>query len=334
MNKINRYLFLHFIGSFSSLFSTLFLIMSIIFFIQIARITSIISINLYELLKLYIFMLPRILIFTTPIAFFSALTIALFRLSKENESIVIFTFGYSPKKISIFFFKIATFLSIILLFISIIMMPLAENLKDNFIEYKKTQATINLKSSELGQKFGEWLLYIQDQEKLKNNTIYKNLVLYSPNSENQRLILAKSGEFKSANSVFEMILNDGKIYTISNTLHVTLFNKMTIRTKPSENLNDPKSILDYWRNAQKNISIYTLVSLFPLASVLFAISFGIVTYRYEKGFVYVGIFAVLFGYFTSMMLLAKYPKIAIPSVFLIFFLASIYYFKNKILKKY
>ena len=70
MNKINRYLLSSFISSFASLFSVLFLIMSIVFFIQIAKITSFIEINSSELFKLYLFMLPRILIFTTPIAFF------------------------------------------------------------------------------------------------------------------------------------------------------------------------------------------------------------------------------------------------------------------------
>ena len=84
----------------------------------------------------------------------------------------------------------------------------------------------------------------------------------------------------------------------------------------------------------KDLSIYTLVALFPLASVLFAISLGIVTYRYEKGFVYVGVFGVLFVYFASIMLLAKKPLIAIPVVFSLFFITSLFAFYQKISKKY
>lgn len=104
MYRAEKYLFSNFLSTFASLFSTLFLIMSIIFFLQIARITSFVEINLYELTKLYLFMLPRILIFTIPISFFVALAMSLFRLSKENETIVLFTLGYSSEKNSAIFF--------------------------------------------------------------------------------------------------------------------------------------------------------------------------------------------------------------------------------------
>ncbi len=342
MNKINRYLLSNFISSFASLFSVLFLIMSIVFFIQIAKITSFIEINSSELFKLYLFMLPRILIFTTPIAFFVALAVSLFRLSRENESIVIFTFGYPSKKIARFFLFLSTILSIILLFTSLIMMPYAENLKDNFVDYKKTQATLNLKSSELGQKFGEWLIFIQSDEKLDKNTIYNDLIMYTPKKtdEKEKIILAKKGEFKSEDSVFKMILSNGLIYTVDKNIHITSFKNMIIRSNPTGQIRDANSVINYWMSAKtnkkraKDLSIYTLVSLFPLASVLFAISLGIVTYRYEKGFVYVGVFGVLFIYFASIMLLAKKPFIAIPVVFSLFFITSLFAFYQKISKKY
>lgn len=90
MDRTARYLFSNFLSTFASLFATLFLIMSIVFFIQIARITSYIEITFLELFKLYMFMLPRVLLFTLPIAFFSSLALMFFRLSRENESIVLF----------------------------------------------------------------------------------------------------------------------------------------------------------------------------------------------------------------------------------------------------
>ena len=64
MDRTARYLFSNFLSTFASLFATLFLIMSIVFFIQIARITSYIEITFLELFKLYMFMLPRVLLFT------------------------------------------------------------------------------------------------------------------------------------------------------------------------------------------------------------------------------------------------------------------------------
>ncbi|NLK67278.1 MAG: YjgP/YjgQ family permease [Campylobacteraceae bacterium] len=342
MNRINRYLLSNFVSSFASLFTVLFAIISIVFFIKIAKITSFIQINSVELLKLYLFMLPRVLIFTAPIAYFVALGTSLFRLSRENESTVIFTFGYPSKKIGSFFLKISFLISSFMLFISIIMMPYADNLKDNFVDYKKTQATLNLKSSEFGQRFGEWLIYIEDDVREGENTIYKDLILYSPKTKNtdERVILAKSGVFRSVDSVFEMKLKDGVVYTIDKSVHITNFESMTIRSKPKDSVIRANTVYDYWAEAKtsdkrkKDLTIYALVSLFPLATTLFAVSFGIVTYRYEKGFIYFGLFGVLFLYFASIMLLSKQPFIAIPSIFSAFFILSIFYFYKKIIKKY
>lgn len=343
MNRVSRYLFSNFITTFASLFSTLFLIMSIVFFLQIARITSFIEINFDELFKLYLFMLPRILIFTTPIAFFVAVAMSLFRLSKENETIVIFTLGYPTKKIRRFFLFIASILSIFLLFISLYMMPRAEVLKDNFIEYKKTKATLNIKASEFGQKFSDWLVFIEKQHTENNNTVYDNLVLYYPQKDgkDERIILAKSAMLKNLNTRFEMQLLDGKSYTMmKDKWHVTEFKNMTIRTGIKNEIKYVKNVKEYWQymktsdKRRKDFSTYVLISLFPLATVLFAISFGVVTYRYEKGVIYAGIFGILFTYFALIMILAKKPIIAIPSVFFLFLITSYIYYGIKIARKY
>lgn len=340
MNRVNRYLFSNFTSSFVSLFSVLFLIVSIVFFIRISHITAYIEINATELLKLYLFMLPRVLIFTGPIAFFVSLSISFFRLSKDNESTVIFTFGHSPVKISNFFLSVSSVFSIISLFIGLVLMPYAENLRDNFTEYKKTQATLNLQASEFGQRMDEWLIYIEDDDKSSGNTIYKNLILYNPTKEDERVILAKEGEFKSEGGIYVMSLKDGLIYTLKDEIHITKFSQMDIKSKENSQISGVNSILDYWSEiktsskARQNLSIYTLVALFPFATTLFALSFGIVTYRYEKGFIYVGIFTVILAYFAAIMLLGNMPFVAIPVIFGTTFIISNIFYYYKILRKY
>jgi len=344
MDKVTRYLFTNFISSFASLFSTLFIIMSIVFFIQIARITSIIEINFIELCKLYLFMLPRILIFTLPIAFFVALGTSFYALSKENESIVIFTLGYNPKRIALFFLSGAVILSAVLLFVSLVMMPITEDLKDNFVDYKRTKATLNIKSNKFGQKFSDWLVFIDDHEIKDGRTLYKNILLYHPSKKNgdkERIVIAEEAEFKNLNSYFELSLNEGQSYIADDEdWHVTQFESMNIRTMQRDKIRESGGIIAYWEHAKeskkrlKDFTIYVLVSLFPLATTLFALSFGIVTYRYEKGILYFGIFGVLFAYFASIMLFASHPKFAIPIIALLFFLASKAYFRYKIMRKY
>lgn len=339
MSKVNRYILLNFLTTFASLFSTLFLIMSIVFFIQIARVTSYIEITFFELIKLYLFMLPRVLLFVVPIAFFVALTMSFFRLSKENESIVIFTLGLSPTHISRFFLALSALLSALLLVVAIVLIPKAAQLNTNFIDYKKTIAKLNLKGGEFGQKFSDWMVYINGEISDKNGTTYKDITMY--NSNTNRLILANTAKISNENGVIELALNDGKFYDLKdNVYHKGSFSSMKIRTEQEGTISQTNGILAYWQEAKtnqkrkKDLSTYALVALFPLASTLFAFSFGIVTYRYDKGIVYVGTFGVLFGYFSLIMLLGAKPTIAIPAVFLAFFGVSALYFKAKILNKY
>ena len=342
MSRVNKYLLFNFLGTFASLFSTLFLIMSIVFFIQIARITSYIEISFGELFKLYSFMLPRVLLFVVPIAFFVSLAMTLFRLSKENESIVIFTLGGSPNKIARFFLAFSALLSAALLVVAIVMIPIAAQLNANFIDYKKTVAKLNLKPTQFGQKFSDWMVYVGSESEDKNGTIYKNVVMFNPYvEETQRLIIAKNAKIINVGQSVELSLNEGKMYDIRDEIyHQSNFKSMKIRTAQSEEISDVGSIKEYWMDAassdkrRKDLSTYVLVALFPLVSTLFAISLGIVTYRYEKGMVYVGTFGVLFGYFTLIMLFSSKPALAIPLIFFVFLLAGVLLYKAKITRRY
>lgn len=342
MSRVNKYLLFNFLGTFASLFSTLFLIMSIVFFIQIARITSYIEISFGELFKLYSFMLPRVLLFVVPIAFFVSLAMTLFRLSKENESIVIFTLGGSPNKIARFFLAFSAILSAALLVIAIVMIPIAAQLNANFIDYKKTVAKLNLKPTQFGQKFSDWMVYVGSEMEDSNGTTYKDIVMFNPFvKDSQRLITAKNAKITNVNQSIELSLNEGKMYDIKDEIyHQSNFKSMKIRTTQNEEISDVGSIKEYWMEAsssnkrKKDFSTYVLVALFPLASTLFAISLGIVTYRYEKGMVYVGTFGVLFGYFTLIMLFSSKPALAIPLIFFVFLIAGALLYKAKITRRY
>lgn len=342
MSRVNKYLLFNFLGTFASLFSTLFLIMSIVFFIQIARITSYIEISFGELFKLYSFMLPRVLLFVVPIAFFVSLAMTLFRLSKENESIVIFTLGGSPNKIARFFLAFSALLSAALLIVAIVMIPIAAQLNANFIDYKKTVAKLNLKPTQFGQKFSDWMVYVGSESEDKNGTTYKDIVMFNPFvKDSQRLITARNAKIINVGQSVELSLNEGKMYDIRDEIyHQSNFKSMKIRTAQSEEISNVGSIKEYWMDAassdkrRKDLSTYVLVALFPLASTLFAISLGIVTYRYEKGMVYVGTFGVLFGYFTLIMLFSSKPALAIPLIFFVFLLAGVLLYRAKITRRY
>ena len=93
MSRVNKYLLFNFLGTFASLFSTLFFDHVDVFFIQIASYHFIHRDQLWQLFKLYSFYAPTRAALCRAYRVFVSLAMTLFRLSKENESIVIFTLG-------------------------------------------------------------------------------------------------------------------------------------------------------------------------------------------------------------------------------------------------
>lgn len=312
-----------------------------IFFIQLAKLTSDIEISFLDLLQLYAFMIPRIIIFTFPVSFFIALTLCLYRLSRENESIVFFTLGISPKFIASFCLKLSAFASLCMLIVSWVFIPIAFNLQENFIDYKKSQINFNLKTGQFGQKFSSWFIFISSQE---NNT-YKDIVMYHPQNskdELEQFVIAKLARLENHNNSLVLRLENGKIYNFENNQSVVLgeFKDMIVNTAFNARSFTHKPFYLYFEDINsddkkaKEFVIYTLIALFPLASTLFALSFGIVTYRYEKGFAYFGIFVVIALYFGVLSAFYKPPLLATLLIFSLCFGFSILYFKAKILNRY
>lgn len=338
MNRVSNYLLSQFISVFASLFFTLFFITSIVYFIQIARITSVIQITFFELTKLYLFLLPKILIFTLPVTFFIALTVMLFKLSRENETIVLFTLGYSSKKIAKFFTIISLMLSIFLSINVLVLMPLSTALQSNFIQYKRAEAKFNIRASEFGQKFSDWLVFVNDSGPDR----YKDIVMYSKDNNKDSIIASTEAKIVNDEGEIRLELSTGKAYDVySKSINQLDFNTMIIRSIIDDNVAEVGNFKDYWidifsnQKKGKDFTFYLLLALFPLSSVLFALSFGIVTYRYQRGGIYIGISTIIITYFTATFLASSfYPVYSLAFVFLLFSIISIIYFKNKILNHF
>jgi len=341
MGRVNHYLLKHFSSLFSSLFFTLFFITSVVFFIKIASITSVIKINFYELGLLYIFLLPNILIYTLPITFFIALCISLFNLSKENETIVLFTLGYKPQKISRFFVVVASILSLLLVINILVLIPTAKQLNANFIDHKRAEAKFNIKATEFGQKFADWLVFI-DEKNEKND--YSGIVMYQESSSKntEKIITAKNANINNLNATLKLELNNGKAFELSEKMIEQVdFQKMYLTEIQKDQTSRVVDILTYWEQAFKDkkraydLAFFLLIALFPIATVLFAISIGTVTYRYEKGGIYISMIIVIFSYLVPGVLLVQYANLpAVAFIVLASIITSYIYYRKKILLRY
>ncbi|WP_458701446.1 LptF/LptG family permease [Sulfurospirillum sp. 1307] len=341
MNRVNNYLLKQFSSIFSSLFFTLFFITSIIFFIKIANITSVIKITFVELGILYLYLIPNILIYTLPVTFFIAVCISLFNLSKENEIIVLFTLSHSPRKIAKLFTTVSFILTTLLIINIIVLIPTAKQLNANFIDYKKVEAKFNIKATEFGQKFSNWLVYINKSDK---KGTYDSVVMYQADKKNdpEKLITAKKANIKNKKGILQLELDDGRAFQIEKDKIEQLdFKKMYLYNETREYVSEVKSIKDYWLAALKypkrayDLAFFLLIALFPLATALFAVSIGIVTYRYEKKGIYPSMALVIMAYMIPGFIMIKYWNlIGLIILFSSFMTLSYLYYKRKILTRY
>ncbi len=341
MNRANSYLFSSFITLFSSLFFILFSIISVIFFIKIAKITSVIQINFLELITLYIYLIPKLLLYTMPVAFFVSLCISLFNLSKENELIVLFTLGYSPKKISNFFLLLASLFSILMVINIIVLIPLSKQLNKNFIEYKKVQAKFNIQESKFGQKFSNWFVYV---DKANKKQTYKNVTLYQKKTSKNaaKLVLSKKAYIEKKDGTLRLTLENGRVFEINkNKLGQVDFKKMYINSKNRDKIGYIQTIRDYWTLSLKDkkrahdFAFYMLIALFPLISVYFAIGLSTVTSRYSSNGIYFYIFLYTLIYFSLATFLTKAtPFISIFLVSLITIIASYAIYRKRVSTKF
>ncbi len=341
MTKVSKYLLGCFFQSFLSLFFTLFFLVTVITFIRISKFTSLFSISFFDLFEMYLYLLPEITTYILPVTFFIALTMAIYKMSKDNESIVLFAMGLSPKKISRVFFYLSLLISSLLLVNALFFIPISKQLGKNFVEYKKIEAKVNIKSSEFGQKFDTWSVFVQG---LHDRDNYKDIVLYERDEQNgnDTFIIAYGANIDKNSSRLELNLKEGSVYSLKlDELKQIDYEKLKITYTPDTKEVKTDTIFEYWNEAltsksrARDLSLAISVALFPLISYLFAISFGIANLRGESPNVYLNMFLVIIiFYLLTYQVATKIPFVGTAAVLIIFYALSHILFHKKILARY
>ncbi|MBU0721682.1 LptF/LptG family permease [bacterium] len=339
MNRLQKYIIDNLSLLFLSIFLPLFAIASVIFLIKLATYTAVIQLTIWEMTKLYFFILPEILFYTLPVTFFIAATLTLFRLSTDNEIIVLFSLGIHPKFIIKTMLKPALLLSTLLAFNFFILFPHATVLSSNFVSYKKSEAKFNLSASEFGHSFGDWLLYVG-----KNNAdgSYADVFLFNKNKKEEILIGAKRAEVINDSGILRLKLTDGEGYSYSKEKFSQInFETMYINDTMTTSLTTYKTPLQYWlSNERKESKTHmfitdTLLSLFPLLSLFLAASIGIVHVRHQKGRIYLYLFLSIIAFYGATLGLQKFLVFyTIPIVAITWLIGSYYIYKKTIVARF
>ncbi|WP_198305947.1 LptF/LptG family permease [Arcobacter vandammei] len=335
--RLNNYLHSQLAISFFPIFLGLFFITSMVFLVKIASLTSIITMNFFELFKLFSYSIPQIIFYTLPITFFISLAITLSKLSSEYELTVITSFGLNPERVLRIFFPITFILTILLLVISVALIPKTKYLSKQFIEIKKKESNFNIKESEFGQKFGDWLIYIDSKE----NNKFKNLKLFQAEKDKDQFVISKEAELNNEKGFLSFRLDDGVVYIMDNKeLNQIEYDKLYINDSLADTKADNfTNTYDYWISNFKNnkdiddFTFFILTSIFPLISLFFVITFGYFNPRYEKNktvaysILTVVIYYVLMKYIADRLLL--HALYIIPLVWLV----SSYVLYSRTIKK-
>ena len=337
--RLQKYLLNNFSSLFLSIFLPLFAIASVIFLIKLAAYTAIIQITVWEMTKLYIFILPQILFYTLPITFFIAATLSLFKLSNDNEIIVLFALGIHPFSLVKTFFLPALLLSGVLFFNFLIIDPHTTVLSKNFISYKKSEAKFNLSASEFGNSFGEWLLYLG---KKNSNGSFGDVFLFNKNQKEEILIAAKEANVINDSGILRLKLKDGEGYSYSKEKFSQInFKTMYINDTMKTDLMHYKKPLEYWLSKEgygrkKHLFIRnTLMSLFPIVSLFFIVSFGVVQVRHQKSKIYLFMFLTILLYYASLLSVEKYLGFyTIGAIFFGWLALGYLYYRQTIVRKF
>lgn len=339
MHRLKKYIISNLSILFISIFLPLFSIASVIFLIKLATYTAIIQLSLWEMSKLYFFILPEILFYTLPVTFFIAAVLSLFKLSNDNEVVVIFSLGIQPKFILKTLFVPAILLSALLLFNFLVLFPHTTVLSSNFVSYKKSEAQFNLSASEFGHSFGDWLLYLG---KANPDGTFGDVFLFNKNKKEEILIGANNAEVINDSGMLRLKLTNGEGYSYSKkTFSQINFETMYINDNLKTDLTKYRTPLDYWlsderKESKKHMLITdTLLSLFPVLSLFLVASIGIVHVRHQKARVYLYLFLGVLIYYGATLGLQKiFGYYTIPLVAFIWLSVTYYIYRKTIVARF
>ncbi|SHO80589.1 Predicted permease YjgP/YjgQ family [hydrothermal vent metagenome] len=338
MGKIRWYILSNFFKTFLSLFIPLFLIISLVYVVKIATLTTEIEISFSELIEIFSYFIPIILFYTMPISFMASVSSMFFRLSSDNELVALFSLGIRSSYIIKIIAYLATLLSIFLLFLSIFIVPQSKSMFASFKETKLSQARVNIVPNQLGQKFGNFYIYIKSKE----NKLLTDVVIFNASKQGEQIFIAPKGEIRDNNGLFSLLLNSGRGYTYNdNRLKEIDYESMEIFDYINYKNISFSNALDYWSQAQHSNNIrgrllfFIFTSLMPILSLYIIVSFSIINSRYQKNRLFLVIFSVSIIYYLTAILIKQNANetLFILSI-LISIILSFYLFRRKIASFY
>jgi len=318
MVNVKGYISSNFTKGFLTIFLPFFLIISLVFLVKISALTSQIQISFAELLKLYSYYVPDIIFYTLPLSFIAALANVLLKLSQDNELIALYALGLKANKVLRSLLLLGLLFSLLLVAISFLAMPLSKQLNKEFINSKKSEAKLNIVAGKLGQKFGDYYIYVKENKK----ELFQDIVIYNrTKKDEEQFFSSKEGKLNKTNGITSLLLNDGYGYTYTeNKLQQAKYKSLEVYdTSKNKNFHF-EDIVAHWSKATTNIKMlhrvlfFIFVSLIPLLSVYLVAAFTMINPRYQANRSFLVIFLTTLGLYMTASSLEKWGTFTILGV--------------------
>ena len=337
MVNVRGYISSNFTKSFLTIFLPFFIIISLVFLVRISALTAKIQIDVGELILLYSYSIPEIIFYTLPLSFIAALANVLVNLSQANELIALYALGLKSKKILSSLLLLGLLFSLLLTSISLLAMPLSKQFYKAFKEEKRSEAKLNIVAGELGQKFGNYYMYVKE----KTDDTFHDIVIYNrTNKTDEQFFSSQTGQLNHNENVTSLLLHKGYGYTYAETkLQQAEYQTLEVFDNSPKKGFQFKSIISYWSDAQNNQKImhrmlfFIFISLIPLLSVYLVASFTMINPRYQPNRSFIVIFITTLLFYTIASSLQKWgtPLLLIISVIIVAILGQ-WLFKKRVAK--
>ena len=337
MVSVKKFISSNFTKTFLTIFLPIFLIISLIYLVKISSLTSKIQLSFGEIFQLYSYSIPDIIFYTLPVSFIIALANVLLKLSQSNELIALYALGMNSHKILRSFLLLGILFSLLLATISFLGMPLSKQLLKEFKSSKKAEAKLNIVAGKLGQKFGNYYIYVKENKK----DTFKDVVIYNrTKKDEEQFFSSQEGKVNKVNNITSLLLRDGYGYTYNkDKLQQAKYKSLEVYDTPKNKAFHFEDIVSHWSKASTNLKMlhrvlfFIFVSLIPLLSVYFVAAFTMINPRYQTGYSFLVMSLTTLGLYIVASSLEKWGTFPLLFVvILMVLLLGIWVFKKRVIR--
>ena len=316
MVNIKSYVSSNFTKAFLTIFLPFFLIISLVYLVKISALTTQIQITMGELFSLYSYSVPDIIFYTLPLSFIAALANVLLKLSQDNELIALYALGLKADKVLRSLLILGLLFSLLLATISFLAMPLSKQMYKEFTNTKKSEAKLNIVAGKLGQKFGNYYIYVKEK---KGDDKFDNIVIYNRTKKNEEQFFAShDGQVNKRDGITSLQLNNGYGYTYTELkLQQAKYKSLEVYDKAETKTFKFEDIVEHWSKAatdEKRMHralFFIFVSLIPLLAVYMVAAFTMINPRYQANRSFVVILVTALGLYLTASSLEKWGTFSI-----------------------